>query len=203
MHFLLLHDVGPTALPGRLRLVRDGELLPDPVSGTPEVLYHGQGGLLEVAIHPRFVENRLLYLSYSKPSEDGSQGTTAVGRARFDGERLTDLSVGDRGANPLAGPRDEHPAQDPTNHQGTIVRTHDDGSVPRDNPFVGREDATFGFRRSSGLSSMGASAPAQLVQRYPTFLTVRRWRGRDGSGSSFRRSSETCVSTVRDSTGTA
>jgi aldose sugar dehydrogenase len=175
-----------TEKPGRLRIVRNGVLEPDPIPGTPKVRYQGQGGLLEVALHPDFQGNRLLYLSYAKPSPDGSQGTTAVARARFDGERLTELeeifvaegwstagshyggklafdpeghlfiTVGDRGASPLAGPRDQHPAQDLTNHQGTVVRLLDDGRVPEDNPFVGQAHAlpeiwSYGHRNPQGL----------------------------------------------------
>jgi glucose/arabinose dehydrogenase len=184
--FLPGGDILVTEKPGRLRIVRDGVLRPEPVRGTPAVRFQGQGGLLEVAPHPDFATNRILYLSYSKPSEDGARSTTALARARFDGDRLTDvedifvadawgaggahfggkiafdpdgylyLTVGDRGANPLAGPRAAHPAQDLSNHQGTIVRLHDDGRVPADNPFVGRAGArpeiwSWGHRNPQGL----------------------------------------------------
>jgi glucose/arabinose dehydrogenase len=67
-----------TEKPGRLRIVRNGVLEPEPIAGTPEVRYLGQGGLLDVVLHPDYESNRLIYLSFSKPSEDGSQGTTAV-----------------------------------------------------------------------------------------------------------------------------
>ena len=179
-------DMLVTEKPGRLRIVRDGVLQPDPIAGTPEVRYRGQGGLLEVALHPDFETNRLLYLSYSKPRAGGEEGTTALARARFDGERLVDLedifvaeawsdggahfggkiafhpdghlflSLGDRGASPFVEPRSAHPAQDLSNHQGTIVRLHPDGRVPSDNPFVGREDAlpeiwSYGHRNVQGL----------------------------------------------------
>jgi len=185
--FLPEGDILITEKPGRLRIVRNGELHAEPVPGTPEVRYLGQGGLLEVALHPDFESNRLLYLSYSKPSPDGEEGTTAVARARFDGERLTELedifvaeawspggghyagklafdphgylfvTVGDRGASPLAGPRSEHAAQDLTNHKGTVVRLHDDGRAPADNPFADRPDAlpeiwSYGHRNPQGLA---------------------------------------------------
>jgi aldose sugar dehydrogenase len=184
--FLPGGDLLVTEKPGRLRIVRDGILQPEPIAGVPEVRYQGQGGLLEVALHPDFESNRLLYLSYAKPSADGSQGTTAVARARFDGARLTEvdeifvaeawsasgghyagklafdgngylfITIGDRGASPLAGPREEHPAQDLANHQGTIVRLHDDGRVPSDNPFVDQDGArpeiwSYGHRNQQGL----------------------------------------------------
>ena len=171
-----------TERPGRLRVVRGGRLLPEPVSGTPEVFARGQGGLLDVAPHPDFADNRLLYLTYSKPTADGGS-TTALIRGRFDGERLTGveelfeaasrgrghygsriafrdgyvfISVGDRQAPP-SGALEGHPAQDLSNHHGTVIRLHDDGRIPADNPFVGRDDArpevwSYGHRNPQGLA---------------------------------------------------
>jgi glucose/arabinose dehydrogenase len=81
--FLPGGDMLVTEKPGRLRIVRRGTLQPDPVAGVPAVRYQrgGQGGLLDVALHPDFANNRLLYLSYSKPSTDGKQATNPfVGR---------------------------------------------------------------------------------------------------------------------------
>jgi aldose sugar dehydrogenase len=170
MAFLPDGDLLVTERPGRLRIVRDGVLLPDPVPGVPEVRVGGQGGLLDVVPHPDFAANRLVYLSYAKPSADGSEGTTAVVRARFQDDRLTDvqeifeavawtqggghhgsrlafdrdgylfITVGDRQAPPR-GDLESHPAQDLTNHYGATIRLHDDGRVPDDNPFVERADA--------------------------------------------------------------
>ena len=59
-----------TERPGRLRILRDGKLDPEPISGTPAVRYLGQGGLLDVVLHPHFEHNQLIYLSYSKPNAD-------------------------------------------------------------------------------------------------------------------------------------
>jgi glucose/arabinose dehydrogenase len=160
-------DMLVTERPGRLRIVRDGRLLPDPVPGVPEVFANGQGGLLEVAAHPDFAENRTIYLSYSKPL-GGRESTTAVIRGRFENDRLTDveeifearaagnghyggrivfdgeghffLSLGDRQAPPR-GDLEAHPAQDLSNHHGVVVRLNEDGSIPEDNPFVGQADA--------------------------------------------------------------
>ena len=73
-------DMLVTERPGRLRIVRDGTLLPDPVPGVPEVFARGQGGLFDVLPHPDFATNRLLYLSYARPLVEGS--TTAVVRGR-------------------------------------------------------------------------------------------------------------------------
>src|SRR5918993_4440798 len=95
--FLPGGDTLITERPGRLRIVRNGKLLPNPVEGVPAVLYEGQGGLLEVAAHPDFATNRLLYISYSKQTGEKADpkqptpATTALVRARFDNDRLTNL----------------------------------------------------------------------------------------------------------------
>ena len=175
-----------TERPGRLRIVRDGMLEPDPVAGLPQVYRErGQGGFMDVVPHPDFDVNQLLYLSYAKPNADGSEGTTTVVRARLESGRVVNLeeifqanawgdnnnhfsgrmvfdrdghlflTVGDRLA-----PSDllaDHPAQDLMNHMGTIVRLHDDGRVPSDNPFVGQTDAlpeiwSYGHRNLQGLA---------------------------------------------------
>ena len=181
--FLPGGDMLVTERPGRLRIVRNGTLLPNPVEGVPAVFARGQGGLLEVVPHPQFSTNRLIYLSYSKPYPD-SGATTAVARARFENDRLTDvkdifvaqsrgaghygcrlafdrngmlyLTVGDRQAPP-SGNLEAHPAQNVTDHHGTINRIHDDGRVPQDNPFVNRAGArpeiwTYGHRNPQGLA---------------------------------------------------
>ncbi len=93
-------DLLVTERPGRLRIVRDGVLLPEPVAGLPDILALGQGamamdgreqaGLRDVALHPDFASNRLLYLSYVKPGPD-SLGTLAVVRGRFEDDRLSEV----------------------------------------------------------------------------------------------------------------
>ncbi len=165
--FLPNGDMLVTEKPGRLRIVRNGKLLPTPVEGVPPVFARGQGGLLDVVLHPNFASNRLVYLSFAKPLAD-SASTTAIIRGRFENDRLTNveqifeaqtrgrghygsrlvfdrnnflfITTGDRQAPP-AGNLETHPAQDLTNHHGKISRLHDDGKVPPDNPFVGRTDA--------------------------------------------------------------
>lgn len=182
--FLPGGDVLITERPGRLRIVRNGNLLPNPVAGVPQVFARGQGGLLDVVPHPDFASNRLLYISYSKPVGDGSESTTAVIRGRFENDRLSDIeelfeaqsrgrghygsrlafdragylyiTVGDRQAPPR-GSLEAHPAQDVSNHHGTINRIHADGSVPTDNPLVDREGArpeiwSYGHRNAQGLA---------------------------------------------------
>lgn len=184
--FLPSGDFLVTERPGRLRLVRaDGTVEPEPIGGVPEVFARGQGGLLDVVLHPEYEQNQLVYLSYSKPGPDGA--TTAVIRGRFDGEKLNDveeifeanawstggnhfgsrlafdrdgylfLTVGDRGARPELGTGPNHPAQSLANHQGTVIRLHEDGRVPSDNPFVGQpgvlpEIWSYGHRNLQGLA---------------------------------------------------
>jgi aldose sugar dehydrogenase len=182
--FLPNGDALVTERPGRLRLVRQGKLLPQPVEGVPAVLHSSQGGLLEVAPHPNFASNRLLYLTYSKPLADGKQATTALVRGRFESDRLTNveqlfesvsqgrghfggklafdksgylfLTLGDRQVPP-EGNLEAHPAQDLANHHGKMIRLHDDGRVPTDNPFVKREGArpeiwSYGHRNVQGIA---------------------------------------------------
>ncbi|MDX1393592.1 MAG: PQQ-dependent sugar dehydrogenase [Gemmatimonadota bacterium] len=181
--FLPDGDILVTERPGRLRIIRDGRLLPDAVEGVPEVVAVGQGGLLDVVPHPDFASNRLLYISYSKPLADQERGTTAVIRGRFADDRLTDveeifearsegnghygsrlafhpdghlfITVGDRQAPPR-GDLEAHPAQDVSNHHGTVNRVNDDGSIPSDNPFVDDPNAqpeiySYGHRNPQGL----------------------------------------------------
>ena len=182
--FLPGGDMLVTERPGRLRIIRQGKLLPQAVDGLPTPLVDRQAGLLEVLPHPNFSANRLLYLTYSKPVEDGKQGTTAVIRGRFENNRLSGveqlfesvsrgrghyggklafdksgylfITLGDRQVPP-EGNLEAHPAQDLSNHHGKIVRLHDDGRVPTDNPFVNRAGAkpeiwSYGHRNVQGIA---------------------------------------------------
>jgi aldose sugar dehydrogenase len=182
--FLPNGDALVTERPGRLRIVRQGKLVPEPVDGVPAVLHSSQGGLLEVAPHPNFASNRMLYLTFSKPLADGKQATTALVRGRFENDRLTNveqlfesvsqgrghfggklafdksgylfLTLGDRQVPP-EGNLEAHPAQDLSNHHGKMIRLHDDGRVPTDNPFVKREGArpeiwSYGHRNVQGIA---------------------------------------------------
>jgi aldose sugar dehydrogenase len=167
-----------TERPGRLRRVAaDGTLSPA-FEGVPEVLAQGQGGLLDVVLSPRFDSDQLVYLSYAEPGEGGRSGT-AVARGRLDGDALRDVEVifrqepkvvsghhyGSRlvfdGEGHLfitLGDRGERPtAQDLGSHMGGVIRLHEDGRVPADNPFVGRDDArpeiwSFGHRNIQGAA---------------------------------------------------
>lgn len=175
--FLPDGDLLITERPGRVRLVRNGELVPEPVDGAPRVRAGGQGGLLDIALHPDFPNNRLVYLSYAR-SLDGA-ATTAVARARWEGDRLEGLeeifvALPPLGAGRHYGSRllfdgEGHlwvtvgdmgrgdPARDPGSHAGTTIRILDDGSVPPDNPFVGVEGArpevySYGHRNAQGIA---------------------------------------------------
>ena len=151
-----------TERPGRLRIVeRDGRLSA-PLGGVPAVAARGQGGLLDVALDPRFAENRLVYLSFSDP--DGNESGTSVARGRLGEGRLESVEViyrqrpkvqsaGHFGSRLVfardgrlfvtQGDRQRYRdrAQDLSQGIGKVVRIESDGSIPRDNPFVGREDA--------------------------------------------------------------
>ncbi len=164
-----------TERPGRLNLV-DGETI-TPLGGLPEIEARGQGGLLDVAVHPDYDENGWIYFTYAAPGEGGN-GTT-LARARLDGTALVDLEtlyrqtpfvnsglhfgsrivfagdgtvffgIGDRGQ------RD--PAQDRSNSIGNIFRLNDDGSIPDDNPFVDDDGAlpeiySYGHRNPQGMA---------------------------------------------------
>src|SRR5688500_8927214 len=87
--FLPGGDALITERPGRLRILRQGKLLPQPVEGVPKVFHSTQGGLLEVMPHPDFGSNRLIYLSFSKPGATDAQATTTLIRGRFNGTALT------------------------------------------------------------------------------------------------------------------
>ncbi len=151
-----------TERPGRLRVVRaDGTISP-PVTGVPTVFARGQGGLLDVALAPDFATSRRIYLSYAEPGENGTAGT-AVASARLspDARTLTELRVLYRQLPKVEGPNHfgsrvvphadgtlfitqgdrfdyREQAQQPGSLLGKVVRINADGTIPRDNPFVGR-----------------------------------------------------------------
>jgi len=164
-----------TERPGRLVLIKDSSKRQ--IAGVPKVYASGQGGLLEVALHPKFAENRVIYLSYAEPGEGGA--STALARARLEGDRLEDLRVifrqepktrgdahfGGRIVFDRAGflyltlgeRGQKERAQLPDNHHGSVIRLHDDGRVPRDNPYAGRagwkpEKLDLGHRNMQGAA---------------------------------------------------
>lgn len=156
---------------GQLRLIRDGRLDPNPIPGVPEVRAQGLSGLFDVKLHPDFERNRYVYLTYNKPAEDGGS-ELGVARGRFDGRALTgveDIFIAADASSisrMLFGPDgmlyvstfggQAATAQDPSSLAGKILRLHDDGRVPDDNPFVGvdgyrPEIYTLGHRSPEGL----------------------------------------------------
>ena len=167
---------------GRLRIIRNGVLDPTPITGVPQVQAGGTSGLLDIALHPQYATNNLVYLAYNKtaPKPDGTNGyTTALARGRFDGKALVDLKeifVAQPAANLSGGDasrivfardgslflssshhRDLEAPQDPASDIGKILRLNEDGSIPKDNPFVGRqgyrpEIYSIGHRTVLGLA---------------------------------------------------
>jgi len=166
-----------TERPGRLRVVAGGALVSAPLAGIPPVAARGQGGLLDIALHPRFVENRILYLSYAaevaggtvtrvargrlgdgrveglRPIFDSSPPNTTsmhfAGRMAFGADNRLYITTGDR--------RDDMRSQRPGDLNGKLIRLEEDGSVPADNPFVGREGYrpeifALGLRNSQSLA---------------------------------------------------
>jgi glucose/arabinose dehydrogenase len=158
---------------GALRVVRNGVLDAQPVAGVPEVRVQGLSGLFDVALHPQFATNRFVYLSYNKPIAERQNGL-GVARGVWDGKALTNvrdifvttdassvsrLAFGRDGklyVSTFGNAADGSGAQDPMSHAGKVLRFNDDGSVPGDNPFVGREGYkpeiyTLGHRSTLGL----------------------------------------------------
>ena len=162
---------------GRLRIAKDGRLEPQPVAGLPPITPHGQGGLMDLALHPNYAHNGLVYWSFAARGADGvgtevargklvgnriesaevifrqnPKGTTGRhfgSRLVFDRAGFLYLTLGDRG--------EQDRAQRPDDHAGSVIRLHDDGKAPKDNPFVGKpgwkaEKYTLGNRNLQGAA---------------------------------------------------
>jgi len=168
-------DLLITERPGRLRLVRGSVLQAEPIRGVPEVLAAGQGGLLDVAVHPDFATNRWIYLTYAAGSAEANH--TRLARARFDGRALSDvqvlfavpqrksgaqhfgsrllwlpdgtllLAIGDGGNPPieLEGQPIRTQAQNPGSALGKVLRLNADGTAARGTPFAGKPSALPGL----------------------------------------------------------
>jgi glucose/arabinose dehydrogenase len=179
-----------TERPGRLRIVRNGVLAPTPAGGVPEVRAQSLAGLMDLALHPRFAENKYIYLTYHKPIANaapaantgrgggggGTPGVITLARGRWDGSALTDVrdifsALASGNASRILFGKDgmiymtvgvgDPPAaaqaQDPNSLAGKVLRLRDDGTVPPDNPFIGRagyrpEIYTLGHRNALGLA---------------------------------------------------
>ncbi|MGB5635368.1 MAG: PQQ-dependent sugar dehydrogenase [Waterburya sp.] len=176
-----------TERPGRLRIVRDGKLDLQAISGVPEMFAVNHGGLLDIALHPDFEENNLVYFTYSHGTNQANH--TRVARATFNGTALQNWSdifevepkkpegqhfgsrivwlpdktmlvaFGDGGNPPiqLNGELIRQQAQNLNSHLGSVVRLHDDGSIPEDNPFIDNNNAnpaiwSYGHRNIQGMT---------------------------------------------------
>jgi len=167
-----------TERPGRLRMVANGKLDAKPIEGLPAVVEQGQGGLFDIVLHPDFEKNRFVYLAFNARGERGLTGTELVraklsegrlenvqvlfrqdpkgrggqhfgGRIVFDRAGYLYLTLGERG--------DRERAQRLGDHAGSVIRLHDDGRVPADNPFVGKagwkpEKYDLGHRNMQGAA---------------------------------------------------
>jgi glucose/arabinose dehydrogenase len=180
MAFLPDGGILVTERPGRLRIVRNGMLDPNPVAGVPQVQAQGLTGLMDLALHPRFSENKLIYFTYHKPAANPTSGNNAgvitLARGRWDGTSLADVrdlfsAIPSANGSRIIFGKDgmvymtvgvgDLPAaaraQDPNDLAGKVLRLRDDGTVPPDNPFVGRpgyrpEIYTMGHRNALGLA---------------------------------------------------
>ncbi len=180
MAFLPDGQILVTERPGRLRLIEQGKLLEEEIDGLPSISDYGQGGLLDVALHPNYNENGWIYFSYAA-SEDGFslKTGTEVGRGRLVNNRIVDWQhlfklkkktnkrqhFGSRLVfdqdNKLyitLGDRGQRfRAQDLNDHAGSVIRLNDDGSIPSDNPFVNQkgkqpEIYSYGHRNMQGAA---------------------------------------------------
>ena len=197
------HPWGMTFLPdgrllvteraGNLRILSADHELSQPLEGTPEVFAQGQGGLLDVVLHPDFEQNQYVYLSYARPGPDAT-AASALGRGRLNEDRIEDFEVLFTQEPWITGPNhfggrivfspDGHlfltladrfqfdPAQDLSNHLGAIIRLNLDGTVPDDNPFVGQEDAadeiwSYGHRNIESAAIDPATGTLWIAEMGP------------------------------------
>lgn len=177
MAFLSEGAILITEKSGKLFLFKDGKKIE--IGNLPEIYIRGQGGLLDIRLHPNYIDTGWIYFSYSSSEGNGNGGNTAIMRAKLANNKLTNkeilyrgvpnttkgqhwgsrlefdddgflyFSIGDRGN------RDVNP-QDINRDGGKIYRIHDDGRIPKDNPFVGKKDAkkaiySYGHRNPQGL----------------------------------------------------
>jgi glucose/arabinose dehydrogenase len=148
---------------------------PAPIKGLPEIRAQGLGGLMDLALHPRFAENKLIYFTYHKPAGTGNAPVVTLARGRWDGTALVEVrdlfsAIPNGNASRIifgrdgmiymslgVGDAEAARAQDPNDLAGKVLRLRDDGTVPPDNPFVNRAGArpevyTIGHRKVLGLA---------------------------------------------------
>lgn len=183
-----------TERPGRMRIVAKNGMLSAPIAGLPEVYARGQGGLLDVTLHPGFARNRLVYFSYAEPGPGGAGTAVAMARLSDDGARLENvkvifrqqpkaesgihfgsrvvfardsrvfITIGERGQMDLA--------QDVSVNRGQVIRLEADGRVPADNPFVGKSGArpeiwSYGHRNPQGAAIHPQTGKLWTVEHGP------------------------------------
>jgi aldose sugar dehydrogenase len=160
---------------GRLRIIRNDVLDAKPAAGGPAAYFAGESGLpgavhgyMDIALHPQFAENHFVYLTYTKPVDE-KRRVMALARGRWDGHGLTEVkdifAMDQAGTSRIAFGRDGtlymtttgNNPQDPNTLGGKVLRLRDDGSVPSDNPFVGKTGHrpavyTLGHRNALGLA---------------------------------------------------
>jgi glucose/arabinose dehydrogenase len=177
---------------GDILVFKNNTFTGEKLAGVPEVFAKGQGGLLDITLHPDYQKNKWIYISYAKPVEGGA--TTAIMRFKlrgnqlveqkdiflakpflkadyhfgsrivFDKDNLLYFSVGERGTQPKV--------QELNNDHGKIHRIYDDGRIPQDNPFVGKKDAspsiwTYGHRNPQGMAYDAATNRLWAVEHGP------------------------------------
>jgi aldose sugar dehydrogenase len=177
---------------GEIRIVKDGNLLPEKVGNIPAVYANGQGGLMDIKLHPDYEKNGWIYLAYAKPGSGG--GGTTITRAKLSGNNLTNIeelfsaqpftssgahfgsrivfdgkgyiffSSGERGQ--------KENSQNLGNHLGKVLRLHEDGRVPADNPFVNTPGAkpeiwSYGHRNPQGMVYDRATQTLWAVEHGP------------------------------------
>ncbi|REL28102.1 PQQ-dependent sugar dehydrogenase [Thalassotalea euphylliae] len=182
---------------GELRVIRNGKMLGDKVGGLPEIVAQGQGGLLDIALHPKYQRNGWIYITLSSPQGEGEGSNTALMRAKYDPKTITlthqkilykgsdnttkrhhfgsriafdndgyvYFSIGDRGE------RDRKP-QDLSLDGGKVYRLHDDGRIPKDNPFVTQSNAkkatfSYGHRNPQGMAKHPITGDIWLHEHGP------------------------------------
>jgi len=177
---------------GEIRIIKDGKLEAEKIGNVPAVFANGQGGLMDIKLHPDYATNGWIYFSFSKPGEGG--GGTVIARAKLEGNNLTGieelftaLPLSGSGAHFgsrivfdgkgyiffTSGERGTKPnAQDLTNHLGKVLRLHEDGKVPTDNPFVTTPGAmpeiwSYGHRNPQGLVYVKATETLWDVEHGP------------------------------------
>ena len=186
-------DMLITELTGDLRHIRNGKLVAQAVAGVPQSLYGGQGGLMDIVIHPNYDENRYVYLSLSVGTDDAN--ALRVIRGRFTDTALEDISTifesapskntlvhyGARMAflpdntlliNVGDGFDLREQAQNLSNHFGSLVRVTDDGKVPQDNPFIGVAGAqpeiySYGHRNQQSIAVERGSGKIYQTEHGP------------------------------------